>query len=65
LDLKDDLVYRARKYGIKFSINTDAHTKEHLNQMKYGVAIARRGWLKKEDVINTFCLSDLLKWLER
>jgi DNA polymerase (family 10) len=39
--------------GVKFIIGTDAHNINHLNFMRYGIATARRGWLKKEDIINT------------
>ena len=53
LDLPDNLVREAKKYGIKFSVDTDSHRTNHLNLMEYGIAVARRGWLEKHDVINT------------
>ena len=53
LDLPDILVGEARKYGIKFSIDSDAHAIEHLDLIRYGVTVARRGGLSKNDVINT------------
>ncbi len=64
LDLKDDLIYKARDWGIKFAINSDAHLLEQLNQIKYGVGISRRGWLEKKDVINTLPLNKLIEWFK-
>lgn len=65
LDLKDTLCQEAKKYGVKFAINTDSHQKSHLELIKYGVAVARRGWLEKENIINTKNLTDLITWLNR
>ena len=45
LDLNDFMVKRAKDMGIKVAINTDAHHAETLTDMKYGVWVARRGWL--------------------
>lgn len=53
LDLPDDLVRIARKRGIKFLISTDAHRPEHFRNLRFGVAVARRGWCGNADVINT------------
>src|SRR5512139_3114472 len=52
LDLDDVYARRANELGIPISINTDAHTDADLDVMFYGVAIARRAWLTKNDVIN-------------
>ncbi len=65
LDLKDTLVHEAKKHGVKFAINTDAHNPAQLAQIKYGIAVARRGWLEKHDIINTFNLEELISWLKR
>lgn len=62
LDLRDDLVRLAKKYGVKFSIDTDSHKIEQMVNMPYGVSVARRGWLTKEDIINTWDWKDLAKW---
>lgn len=59
LDLPDDLVYMAQKKGISFVINTDAHSAPSLSYIKYGVDVARRGWLTNQSVINTKPLKDL------
>jgi DNA polymerase (family 10) len=54
LDLREDLIRMAHKIGVKFVINTDSHALEHLENMRFGVAMARRAWLTKEDVINAW-----------
>lgn len=53
LDLPDILVYEARRFGVKFSINTDSHQTNHLDLMEYGVSVAKRGWVESKEVINT------------
>lgn len=63
LDLPDTLVREGKRYGVKYFINTDAHANEQMDNMLYGVSVARRGWLKKEDVINTSTLTQLKDWL--
>jgi len=65
LDLKDSLCQAAQKQGVKFVICTDSHRLEHLDLMRFGVAVARRGWLEKEDIWNTKGYEELLEWLER
>jgi DNA polymerase (family 10) len=63
LDLCDEDILRAKRYGVKFAVNSDAHAITHLPYMRYGVATAQRGWLTKEDVINTWPLSKLRRFL--
>lgn len=53
LDLPDYLVREAIARGVKLIINTDAHETLEMELMKYGVSVARRGWAKKKDIINT------------
>jgi len=53
LDLTDQACRRARELGVKVAINTDAHDTHQLGLMRFGVATARRGWLRKADVLNT------------
>ncbi|MBD1372830.1 DNA polymerase/3'-5' exonuclease PolX [Hazenella sp. IB182357] len=66
LDLNDEALKRAKEeYGLKFTINTDAHITDGLAYMRYGIATARRGWLQKEDVINTYTLTQLRKVLKQ
>ena len=49
----------AREKGVKCAINPDAHTTAGLQDLIFGVGIARKGWLTKEDVINTLSLSQV------
>ncbi|MBP9814601.1 hypothetical protein KBC80_05455, partial [Candidatus Woesebacteria bacterium] len=63
LDLPDPLVFDAIKHGIRFTIDTDAHAVEHMELMRYGVSVARRGWATKRDIINTLSYNDFKSWL--
>lgn len=65
LDLNDENAIKARKYGLKFSIDTDAHRISHMQYMRYGVGVAKRAWLGKEDVINTMEVGALLKLFKK
>lgn len=64
LDLRDDLVLQAKKLGCKFIINTDSHAVGHMDNMKYGVSVARRGWCEKIDILNTLSYTDLENWMK-
>ena len=55
----------ARSKGVKCVINCDAHRFEHAGYLRLGAGIARKGWLTKEDVINTLPLEKLRKQLGR
>lgn len=61
LDMNDVHCRMAKELGVKVSINTDAHSTNDLNLIRFGVAQARRGWLETSDVINTRGLNDLLR----
>jgi DNA polymerase (family 10) len=63
LDLKDIHLRMAKERGVKIVISTDAHTTRSLQAMRYGVKMARRGWIEKKDVINTLSLEKLLAGL--
>lgn len=65
LDLRDTLCKEAKGYGVKFAISTDAHQLHHLDLMRFGVSVARRGWLEKEDIINTLGLQEITNWAKR
>ena len=65
LDLNDTHCRRAKEMGVKLAINTDSHTTEQLLSMRFGIAVARRGWLTKEDVINTLPPEKLLNILKK
>ena len=58
-------VYFARSQGVKFAIDSDAHSTDHLPCLKFGVSITRREWLKKKDVLNTLSLEHLMKALKK
>ena len=58
-DLDDVHVRVAARAGVKILIDSDAHGTETLNNMRYGVATARRGWLSAADVANTRSWDDL------
>lgn len=58
LDLPDTLVREATKAKVKLIINTDSHQLSQMDNMRFGVAVARRGWVTKKDIANT------LPWLE-
>jgi DNA polymerase (family 10) len=64
LDLDDVHARRAVEMGIKLSINTDAHSEADMDLMHFGVSTARRGWVEADDVINTWSVTRLLKWLK-
>jgi DNA polymerase (family 10) len=53
LDLKDVYLQMCKERGVKVVVSTDSHTAANLAFIRYGVTMARRGWLEKKDVINT------------
>ncbi|MFZ5641758.1 MAG: DNA polymerase/3'-5' exonuclease PolX [Bacillota bacterium] len=63
LDVNDHYARKAKEYGIKIAVNTDAHEISRLAEIKYGLGTARRGWLQPGDVINTLPPADLKKFL--
>ncbi len=63
LDLPDPLVFDAIKRGIRCTIDTDAHAVEHMDLMRYGVSVARRGWATKRDIANTLSYNEFKTWL--
>ncbi len=55
--------HRARDKGVMTSINPDAHATEQLQFLAYGVRLARKGWLRREDVVNCKSLEEIRAWL--
>jgi DNA polymerase (family 10) len=53
LDLPGPLIRAAKAKGCRFTISTDAHRQAHLQNMRFGVLTARRGWLESADILNT------------
>ena len=65
LDLKDVHVHRAMELGVPVVISTDAHSPAGLQDMRFGVDQARRGWLEPRHVLNCRSLPQFEEWLER
>ncbi len=60
LDLKDAYLRMAKERGVRVVISTDAHSIKNLELMRYGVQMARRGWIEKKDVLNALPLEQML-----
>ncbi|HEU5427401.1 MAG TPA: DNA polymerase/3'-5' exonuclease PolX [Actinocrinis sp.] len=65
IDLRDEDILAARRFGVKFAIDSDAHSTANLGLIRYGVGTAQRGWLTRADVINTWPLRDLRTFLRK
>lgn len=65
LDLSAQWAKNAQASGVKLAINTDAHTYKMLDHMKYGVGSARKGWVQKDSVLNTWSKKELMTFLNR
>ncbi|HEY3398092.1 MAG TPA: DNA polymerase/3'-5' exonuclease PolX [Armatimonadota bacterium] len=65
LDLDDVHARLLQEQGGLLAINTDAHAVPSLSDLRYGVLVARRGWIEAPTVINTWPLADLRQWLAR
>jgi DNA polymerase (family 10) len=65
LDLDWRHVRRAREAGVTFAIGPDAHSRRSLEWVNLGVAMARKGWLGRDDVLNTRELDDVLAFARR
>ncbi|MER6100232.1 DNA polymerase/3'-5' exonuclease PolX [Streptomyces sp. NPDC001728] len=65
LDLGDEDIIRARRHGVTFAVDTDAHSIPQLAYLRYGVGTAQRGWLSPDDVINTWPLRRLRQFLRK
>lgn len=65
LDMDWRLLKGARYEGCKFVICPDAHRLEGIDDIKYGVNTARKGWLEKDDIVNTRSIEDFLKLIGR
>ena len=63
LDLKDTHALRAKELGVPLVISTDSHSYTHLDKMRFGVAVARRGWCEAKDILNTMPLEGFLSFL--
>ena len=64
LDLDWRMCKYAKEKGVKIFINTDAHSLKSLSDYKFGINIARKGWLEKKDVPNTLSTSEIEEYLK-
>jgi len=61
LDLEPDWIRAARTRGIRFIVSTDAHSIGGLGSLHYGVSMARRGWLSRDEVLNSLDAEDFMR----
>lgn len=61
MDLDEVWARRAMQEGVKLVVDSDAHSTGELENVQYGIAVARRAWLEPKNVANTMPLRDLLK----
>lgn len=64
LDLSAEFVRKAQAAGVTIAINTDAHRIQELEHIAFGIGTARKGWIKKQHVINTYSKDRLLSYLK-
>ncbi|HXW45168.1 MAG TPA: DNA polymerase/3'-5' exonuclease PolX [Streptosporangiaceae bacterium] len=65
LDLPSAHIRAARDAGVRFAVDTDAHSVRDLGYLQYGIATAQRGWLTAQDVITTWPLPQLAEFLRK
>jgi len=65
LDLVDIYCQIAKDLKVLICINSDAHHVDDFDHLRYGIGQARRGWLEKDDVVNTRPLAEVRKLLRR
>ena len=65
LDLSDILIRDAQKHKVKFIINTDSHDISQMENMFFGVSVARRGWLEKNVIMNTLAYKEFKNWINK
>jgi DNA polymerase (family 10) len=63
LDLRDAHCRLAKEHDVVLAIGTDSHSARHLDYLRLGIITARRGWLTKDDVLNTKSSDELVRWL--
>jgi DNA polymerase (family 10) len=65
LDLVDVHARRAKDLGVMLVVNTDAHAPIHMDNIRYGIAMARRAWAEPANVLNTWPFESLQAWTKR
>ena len=63
-DIKDQYIRECVREGVKMSIDSDAHAREHFKLLEYGIAQARRGWATRADIINAWPVEKMLNFLK-
>jgi DNA polymerase (family 10) len=64
LDLNDIHIMRAKDLGVPLVISTDSHSTGGLEKLRYGVAMARRGWCEARHILNTMPLEDFMSFIK-
>ncbi len=64
LDLTDQIVKKAIEANVTLVIDTDSHAVSQMDLMQYGISVARRGWAKKNDILNTWEYNKIEKWMK-
>ncbi|MCS7244996.1 MAG: DNA polymerase/3'-5' exonuclease PolX [candidate division WOR-3 bacterium] len=64
LDLNDINILKAKRYNVKFSIGTDAHNRNGFGMMGFGIKMAKKAILTKEDIINTLSYEELISFIK-
>ena len=65
LDLCDTAAHRANELGVMLAISTDSHSLDQLDQMTFGIGVARRAWVEPNRLLNGLSLTGLLRWIAR
>jgi len=65
LDLKDAYARQAQEAGVMLGIHTDAHVTDSLQNLDFGVAVARRAWCAPEQILNSRSADDVLAFARR
>jgi DNA polymerase (family 10) len=65
LDLCDTAAKRANELGVMLAISTDSHSADQLDQMAFGIGVARRAWVTPDRLLNCLSLHQLLQWIAR
>lgn len=63
-DIKDEYIRKCVEADVKMSIDSDAHSVQHIKYLEFGVAQARRGWAEKKDIINAWPVEKMLNFLK-
>jgi DNA polymerase (family 10) len=65
LDLNDGAARRAGEAGVMIGLSTDAHSLDQLDNMTFGLGVARRAWLEPSQVLNCMTRDQLTRWIAK